>query len=785
MTEIKSHPDIQLTEHINHVVRALWILLDWHSKIIDTPDKRNLMKKIAVLHDLGKINKAFQQYINAPDEYKGDPFEKSHSPLSTLISLVASKLLDWDPLETLIISSCILGHHGKLPTIPARSIFNSAFTGDDLDEFAGGRMDRLLRKQIEDLKLDDLNSICGLDLSIQSLTSSSISSVRRFIRKILFPAFYDLTLDELLDFRINAQLAYSLLLEADKAMLAVTNPDEYFSRSQGRWKSEWVDDFIGRPSDSEVNRYRMLCRSELLTRIDDCIEESIVSLTAPTGLGKTLLSATWALKNLEYIKKQFGFNPKVILVLPFLSIIDQTCQTYESILKKQAIAMDGSWILKSHSLSDRTYSFGLERSVESFFIDTWRSELIVTTYDQFLFSMFSPKARYQMRFHNLCDSLIILDEVQSIPCVLWRLLSGAFNALTRTGNSRILLMSATLPPFISTAVSLIEDYKKYFDSFNRYTFYFNLCPKVQIENFCDNIKNRVPSWLESGERVLITLNTRRCARKVYDAISETIAAHDTGTHTLLLISADLTPRDRLKNISFIKSGNPCIAVTTQCVEAGVDIDMSRVIRDFAPLDSLVQIAGRCNREGLQNGGRPVEVFELVNSNGKSYCDLIYDQIHLSVTRKLVSQFTQIPESTVLTLSNQYFELLSASKNTGQEHLERYARWQEDLSMKELLRGESPEQINFIVTKQDEGLNEEMNNALALDDKWDRRDAWRRLSGRIANITVSVYERPGLNPGDFGVPFQNYWILRDDYYNDATGINVLYQDTDHQEGVIII
>ncbi|GAI37987.1 unnamed protein product, partial [marine sediment metagenome] len=259
--------------------------------------------------------------------------------------------------------------------------------------------------------------------------------------------------------------------------------------------------------------------------------------------------------------------PKAIIVLPFLSIIDQTTKEYENLLTISGEKADGTWFLTSHSLSDRKYKGGLEEDTEYFFIDTWRTELVITTYDQFLMSLMDPRVRYQMRFHNLCDSLIVMDEVQSLPCKLWKPLKEILNCLVETGNSSILLMSATLPAIIPDAKPLIEDYTSYFKKFNRYRLQFRLQGKLKIGDFCNEVLKRRDKWLQENRRVLITLNTRRSARFVRDKLAKDWPLEFSNT-PLLFLSADVTPQDRLRAIETIKKGQPCIVVSTQCIEAG-------------------------------------------------------------------------------------------------------------------------------------------------------------------------------------------------------------------------
>jgi len=422
--------------------------------------------------------------------------------------------------------------------------------------------------------------------------------------------------------------------------------------------------------------------------------------------------------------------------------------------------------LTSHSLSDRNYAEWLEEGEKPFYVDTWRSELIVTTYDQFLMSLMDTAARYQMRFHNLCDAVIIMDEVQSLPCRLWRPLEKIFNSLVTTCNSRILLMSATLPPFVSNAVPLLPGFENYFSNCKRYVLRFRTKEKLSIEQFCEEVESRLPAWGEGNKRILITLNTRKSASKVRDILAGP-SSTTTGT-PVYFISADVTPRDRLEIIKKIKAGKPCIVVSTQCIEAGVDIDMDLVIRDFAPLDSLVQIAGRCNREG-EKGRCQVEIVDLVDEEEQRYSEMIYDSVHLQATRDLIKATPEVLEEDVLELSNCYFQGLFSKKDTGGVHLKRFARWQEDLPVHELLRGKEKMLHNFLVIHQDPQLKEDMATANSEIDRWKRREAWRKLAGRIARISVSVYARPGFHPQQIADEYLGHWILREGYYSSNRGL----------------
>lgn len=774
MKGLKSHPNLLLSEHIQQVMQAADGLLDQHSGDLITADIKRLSGIAARAHDLGKGVAPFQEYIEAPDAYTGGQADKSHTPMSLLLSLLLAKTEGWAALDALILAACARGHHGELPYLPPVNLTDTS--GRTIDDFSGNRINRVLKRQIETLDASLLTGASGFDFEPIDFSPASISTAVRYLRRKIIKSFHEFLKSaepgEGVRFRLKAQLIFSLLLEADKAFLAVPDPVAHMVRRPRPWRSAWIDEMLANAEETAVNHLRKSAREEIVKAISEKGDHGLLSLTAPTGVGKTLLAGTWALSMRERLAGKTDTPPKIIIVLPFLSIIDQTVGVYRALLEKGGQKADGAWLLTSHSLSDRRYDPVMEDNQERFFIDTWRSEMIITTYDQFLMSLLNPKARYQMRFHNLCDALIIMDEVQAIPCKLWQLLSALFTGLAEGCNSRLLLMSATLPPFAADAAPLLENYRDYFSSFSRYRLHLRLDKPTAIDDFCQEMASRLPGWLENKERVLITLNTRASARRVYDHLKQCWPDGYEVIPTFFL-SADVTPRDRLRKIKQIKNlgkGVPCIVVSTQCVEAGVDIDMDRVIRDFAPWDSIVQIAGRCNRAGNRGKWLPVEIVDLVNSKGRRFSDMIYgeaDNVALEVTRQLTRSHETINEEEVLDISDRYFQLLNERRDTGAAHLERFIAWREDTPIRELLRGKDREQHTFIVANP--CLLRAMEKAHGIEDRWERREAWRKLAGKIANVSISIYARKRFEPAEIAKERFGHWVLKPGMYEPDRGI----------------
>lgn len=764
---LQSHPHLQLHQHIQQIKIAVLMMQQYHSPETVSAKMLGLLENIADLHDVGKSTIFFQEYIKDPLRYRGNKAEKAHTGLSVFFSLLWLSERHWDSLDMILVAAVIGGHHSRLPILPERkigSIDNSEYA---IDRFLNGDNAVLLKKQIEAINFKALEKETGIGFSdefTKENTSKKIRNIKAFLHENLINSVKDLEIDKAVEFRLYCQLAYSLLLEADKALLAVSNPEIYLTHSKKEWHSEWVEQRIGNPTGSETNDLRQRVRQTVLRTIEVQKDKNIFSLTAPTGVGKTLLAASWALKMREKSK----YYKKIIVVLPFLSVIDQTVKEYKKLLEMGGIADSNTWLLTSHSLSERVYDYELSEKDNSFLVDTWRGEVIITTYDQFLLSLMEPVGKYQMRFHNLCDALIVMDEVQSLPCKLWKPLSEIFKQIVKVGNSKLLLMSATLPPFVKNATPLLEDAENYFTQCKRYVLRLRLEKPITMDDFCLELEDRLPNWIKQDKRILLTFNTRKSARKVRDYIADWRKGEPELFHIpLYFISADVTPKDRLQIVDKIKCGKPCIVVSTQCIEAGVDMDMDLIIRDFAPLDSLIQIAGRCNREGRKTRGI-VEVIDIIEED-KRYSDFIYDKVHLAVTRELLRGYSEVLEEDVFEFSERYFNELSTKKDIGQIHLDNFAKWQDDISVKELLRGKEKLEYTFLVLSEDLDLKDDIVLVCDIQDRWDRREGWRKLAGRIAMISVSVFARPRFYPESIAENFKGQWVLRAGYYSSEKGL----------------
>jgi CRISPR-associated endonuclease/helicase Cas3 len=766
MSELQSHPHLTLTEHLAQIRQAAGAIWGRHSRaLLSASNEACVWFDDAVsLHDAGKASGAFQAYISDPKNYRGRKESKAHTPLSTLCALRYAEAAAWGWQRALAVAVIAAGHHSEFKT----------YRGLD-DAFC--TMDDVIDGQIRSLDWDALDQAIGLSTPRPgALTGAELCAVASNYLEELVEQLHALEPGTRVAYRLLCQLAFSVLLEADKAFLAVPAKDlpSYLAPRQADLPPSLVETLIASKPRVTIDPSRVEARSAMFAGLHSSAGRRVQSMTLPTGTGKTLLAASWALLLRERLARAEGQPPLVLIVLPYLAIIDQTAAEYDELLKDRVAPGD---LISYHSLSDRTYDRGLEDESQDFFLDTWQSDVVITTFDQFLFALLSPKAKHQMRFHHLADALIVLDEVQALPCALWDPLRKALAGLVKLGTTHVLAMSATQPGFLDAPHELIADPRDFFSKMKRYEVILRHRTLMKLSSFISECLGRLPEW--DGKRVLLTLNTRRSARRVRDELAE----HLPRGMALEFLSADVAPRDRLAAIRRIKhrekTGAAALVVSTQCIEAGVDIDMDVVIRDFGALDNIIQIAGRCNRHGARERGT-VEIVSLEDDDsGRSFAGMIYDKILLQTTRKVLGGLEIVPEEGVFPLTEAYFAMLAGEKDTGEEETRRWARWEDMTAVRRLLRGPQRPQIAFVVIENDADLAGDLETARTLGGRWERRRAMRRLARRIAENTVSVYENPGLDPAQYADPFPSdaasgeewFWLLRPGRYTPQRGLDL--------------
>jgi CRISPR-associated endonuclease/helicase Cas3 len=795
--ENETPPYLLLQEHIAQVQKAAQFILDSHSFPNIYSHTQSVLDAIVRCHDLGKGSPAFQRYIENPKKYRGDKREKSHTGLSAVQAILWARAQNWVALDILALIQVVAGHHSGFRDLSGLHFYLQPDDGDVLEH----QWKNLNRLELE--KASGLANLCNFDddFSEASFWLFDDIDVEKYLAQI--------PQDKALNFRLWTQFLFSILLEADKAFLALRKAEIgiYFKRADYTLPPRIIESYIQGFEKKSFDDLRNNARKKLLQYTAEYTDSRCFTLTLPTGAGKTLLAASWALIQRETMRTE-KTTPKIIVVLPFLSIIDQTEKDYHRTLICHGYALgipsivelvkrdyqdiientdavpsgQNDLVMASHSLSERQRSDIENDDAAEFFLDTWRSEIVITTFDQFLLALFSPKTKHLMRFHHLLDAVMILDEVQTLPAKLWDLVNQSLQNLCQLGNSKILMMSATQPGLLEPAIELAGEYAEVaalFAQCKRYQIHFKHRENKEIEDFLETLPARIQIWIEAKKRVLITVNTRATAKKIWHKLK--IYFKEIPVY---LISADVTPRDRMEKIKRIKAGEFCLVVSTQTIEAGVDIDMDVVIRDFAPLDSIIQVAGRCNRNAEKGEyGGYVEVISLTSRN-KTDAEKIYLDQLLRFSREILDSKEFVTEDETFALSKAYFYLIKKKKDTGKELTQKFAYWQAMPDIHKELRQDVGEQVQFIVADDDEGkrLINELRDALKISDRWRKRSALQKIAAQLNKRTVRVYQQKGFEPrnyiwGDcFDLLEHGYFILNhEEYYSTDSGLDLNKDD----------
>ncbi|NLK52480.1 MAG: CRISPR-associated helicase Cas3', partial [Syntrophomonadaceae bacterium] len=351
-----------------------------------------------------------------------------------------------------------------------------------------------------------------------------------------------------------------------------------------------------------------------------------------------------------------GAAPRIITAIPFINIIEQTQQVYEKVIG------DSATIITHHRLSDLTVkSDNLEemtidkRLLE---VEAWEGDVVLTTFVQLFHSILTGKNRSLKKLNKLAGSIVILDEVQSLPEAYMPLLAAVLASVSKYYGTRFILMTATQPrllesaekilPEVPASLELLPDNKKYFKELRRTRFVPFLREKLDTQQFLEFF---MAKW-QGREAALVVVNTIKRSIDIFTALQPILAAVYPEVK-LLYLSTNIIPKQREKVIAlarqYLTDNQPVVMVSTQSIEAGVDLDFDLGFRDLAPLTSLVQTAGRVNREDNKEPYAPVYIVQIQSDN--SY---VYKLHNLADTKELLAKYSEIPETEYQNLIDEYY-----------------------------------------------------------------------------------------------------------------------------------
>ena len=746
-TDLMSHPNKKLENHLKNVADFSYDVFNF----LEIENKElfsNISFLIGLTHDFAKSTSFFQTYLS--DHTKKE--NTQHSFLSAIFTYyVVKNYLDKNNINfesnlSIISYIVVLAHHGNLKDITKLDDYNEKKINS-----------KMVLKQIEDLKSSDDNlSKFYDDFEIDFLD--------------FFDEFDEISeeiTDELLIFSFEGNidnyfyilLFYSSLLDADKM-----DASESKRINRENIPGDIVDIFKKknnlRDSKDNINKTREEAYQEVNGNILNMdLNERILSIELPTGIGKTFTGVSAALKLKERINNELNFNPRIIYSLPFLTIVDQNSDTISSILNESNLK-GSNFLLNHNHLSDMNYkSNDLEEyniSNSKILIEGWNSEIIVTTFIQFFYSIISNKNKSLRKFHNITNSIILLDEIQSLPYKYWKIINLFFKKLAYEYNCWIILMTATQPYIFkeNEIKSLVDNVEYYFNKFDRVNYNFNL-DSQNFEDFKKEFVDKISNDLKND--YLVVLNTINSSKELYEFIKDYYSVMDYDIYLddcngicyigddiqLIYLSNNIIPKHRLEKINAIKeSHRQSIVISTQLIEAGVDIDVDIIYRDLAPLDSLVQTAGRCNRSGNKEKG-VVNVISLKNENGKSYSSFIYDSLLLNKTKEVLTSLNQISEKEFnLAAAKNYFKLIYNS-GTQDDYLIKIIenlRFPEIPSNFKLIEEDIQKVDVFVVINSEAKLLFEKYNDLINNYKgFDRKNEFLKIKNKFYKYVISVDE----------------------------------------------
>jgi CRISPR-associated helicase Cas3 len=372
--------------------------------------------------------------------------------------------------------------------------------------------------------------------------------------------------------------------------------------------SKLEEEFSRKSKDGEINQLRNVARNQAIQKAD--MPCGFYLLALPTGMGKTLTSMAWALKHAK-----MNHLKRIIIVLPFVNIIDQTAQVLKGIFGEE-------WILEHHSsfnedeagAKDNEERYSLLEQRKKLACENWDYPVILTTTVQFFESLFSNRPSRCRKIHNIAESVVIFDEVQTLPKEIILPTLQMLKDVQTVMRTSFLFCTATQPAFekrkgfdgIDTICPLIDDPEEIYRETRRveYNLLNNFEP-IDLSSLLDAVAHEAAS-------ALVIFNTKKATLEFYDS-----ARNSTQWENMYHLSTAMCPAHRKKIIKDVradlKAERKILVSSTQLIEAGVDFDFPVVFRAMAPLESIIQSAGRCNRENkLGNSGGRVFLFKIVD-----------------------------------------------------------------------------------------------------------------------------------------------------------------------------
>ena len=571
-----------------------------------SPDDYELDKQVKLYHDIAKLKNNFQIYIR---DTSNDKLDKNHSLLSAHFFLLNSK---FDEMPTLFGFLAIVSHHGDVVNLmtlarEANKFFKNQKELEQWDEVAGAAK--------------NIKIYSGLSTKKDEFLDRA-EKLRQYL--VLSHYRHKFTYEDF----INFKSLYSNLIYSDKF-------EAIFSMSKQQTKYIPIDVLESDIQNLSPNEKRDAFRNFVLNNFDK--ERKLFTLTAPTGYGKTLTALNFALK----------FNkPRIIYALPFTSIIDQTYDIVAKIYKSSDILVS-----KAHhktTIGEENLTEEDRYSKIKFLMESFSGEINVTTLYQLIFALFGNKNKDNVKFNQLKNSVVIIDEAQAIPYNFRKDFILLCEIISQRLGTIFIFMSATMPVIKSEKFKEISNLD-YFSKQDRYVIkWLDIGGEDELlEKICE---------AASDKNTLVVVNTIKKAQELFTKLRDKFSYfclngymyddHKRATIEAVRCAVNKSKVDPL--------ASKILLISTQSIEAGVDLDFDIGFREVSPISSIIQTAGRVNRHFGATRGE-LYIFPEISK----FTNLIYGDLY-KVSGAILGDLKQkeVRESEILEISNLYFQKIS-------------------------------------------------------------------------------------------------------------------------------
>ena len=757
-----AHPNDPLPKHLERVAERAADSVSAAVSEVTTLAWHN-----GLFHDIGKATPWFQRYLIGNGKRSA---LSNHAELGAVIAWWYSEQLAWPLWQRIALFIAIRRHHGALNfqewhQLLMESRYHLSEENSDL---------------WQQLQAIDLEGIAQWLIALAhrhpsrgmptTLPTPDPAQIRAALdtprRSQLRHAFAEATTPQALQQALMLLAAFGALLSIDKSDAALQGGTigrhALPSDAVARYRQKMVEDLKNRESGtSPLNQQRDQIAAQVCTTWQQHRTARLFTLTAPTGSGKTLTIFNAAFEQRAWQAATEQQAPRIIYCLPFTSVIDQNHTILCNALREAGVPIQEDHILRHHHLTEpRFRSEGNEYAADGagqLLTESWFSELVVTTFHQLLHSLLSKRNNPLKRAGRWSGAILLLDEVQAVPLRYWEALRQLLIVASNVLNCRVVLLTATRPLILlpGDAIELLPDHPDHFKSLSRTQLHCHHQHPISLDDFAE----KIVAEQQTPHACLIILNRRKAIPALMQRIQSGLK-----NRKIVTLSTAFTPRERRARIRLLqrllRHNEAVIAITTQLVEAGVDISFPQVHRDLAPLDAIIQSAGRCNRHQKDGIGSvhlwQIETEPTESGHSEPQWQRVYDTALIQATTIALDEAESYQESQFLELTERYFH--ACRKRQQQTRVDQLlaAGDLEQMAEKFQLIEELPTRTLFISRK----------NA----DK----DLWKRYQ--------KIYEDPELTPSEQEQQFRPF---RRHFFDRVIQVTARHGDQLNAEGVNLI